>query len=615
LFVTYIVDIEASKLTINFLLMKKIAAVFLLLCAFAVEGQVVLDFGAGRLGGWSRHPDEPTPRVNGHRVVGAYDVVISEVMADPKPPVSLPESEYLELYNTTSYEVDLTGWELTFSGESMVLGKVTVPSRSRLIICPARYAGDFSTYGPVYGAKPMPAINNGGEWMMLKDDQGGVICFVDYSDDWYEDDYKRDGGWSLEQVDPFNPCGGRDNWKASRAPEGGTPGMANSVAGDNPDWQKPRLVYAGMPDTCSLTLHFNEPLDARKATRKHQYWLQAMGAPDSVGMIQPGMEAVRLFFSQPWEAGIRYRLALGDSLEDCAGNLLAGPAALELERPSPPAPGDWIINEVLFNPWPGGSDYVELYNASDRFMDLGDLILRGGSSDNQRTVNVSTTSRLVPPHTYIVLTENTAMVEQQYLASYPDRLVEVPDLPHLPDKEGEVVLMDRRMQVTDHMKYHEKMHFPLLSNTEGVALERIHFGGSSADPSMWHSASQPSGYGTPTYKNSQFTSYRDKPAPFSITPDVFSPDNDGHEDLLNIRYRFSQPGHVVTIRIFDDRGRLIRLLVNNQAVGTEGVFVWDGFDEERRKVRMGIYVVDAEVYRLSGTVKHYRFPCVAGGML
>ena len=550
-----------------------------------------------------------------HAPVEAYDVVISELMADPEPTTGLPEGEYLELYNTLAWQVDLTGWRLTFSGETVELGQVKMAPRSWLIVCSQAHSPAFGQYGPVYGVEKMPAINNNGEWIMLQDEDGAVISFVDYSEQWYGDDYKRAGGWSMEQEDPFNPCGGKDNWQASRAQEGGTPGRANSVAADNPDWQGPHLVYAGMPDSCTLLLHFNEPLHARTTCRPHHYRLQQPGPPDSVFFIQPGMQALQLDFSQPFRAGIPYRLSLGDSLTDCAGNRFAGTAGLELERPLMPRPGDWLINEVLFNPRPGGSDYVELYNASDHFLDLGHLCIQGGRPGNSRTVRVSPYSRLVPPHTYVLLTEKPAVVKQQYQVRYPRRLVALTDLPGLPDEAGKVVLMDRGLQVVDHMKYSGDMHFPLLSGSEGVALERIGFGGSSQDPSMWHSASQPSGYGTPTYQNSQFTLAGKTSAPFSISPDVFSPDNDGRDDLLNIHYRFDQPGHVATLRIYDACGRLVRLLVNNQAVGTKGTFVWDGLDGNHRQVRMGIYVVDVRVYRLNGSVRHYRFACVVGGML
>lgn len=579
-----------------------------MLWAFFAGGQMVVASLAVPLPVWF-------PGSGAGRLPGPYDVVISEVMADPKPTAGLPESEYVELYNTLSCEVDLCGWSIVYRGHSFTLDSVYIPARSWLILCPAGYAGAFRDYGRVYGVEKMPSIRNKGAWITLLDEQGQIISFVDFTDTWYKDDHKKQGGWSLEQIDPFNPCGGDDNWLASCAPDGGTPGQANSVAGENTDWQAPELRGLGMPDSSTLAVHFSEPMHRGQTCRPRQYVLGGTTLPDTVFFITPGMHTVLLSFDTPFHANTPYRLTLGDSLMDCAGNLLRQSCQVEFERPLAPRPGDWIINEVLFNPWPGGSDYVELYNHSGRYLDLADLCIRCGSPGNLRTAVVAPVSRLVPPGTYMVLTNQPDVVEQHYLVREPDRLIAVADLPAMPDRAGEVMLLDGNLQLIDHMTYNEKMHFPLLSSREGVAMERIHFQGSSSDPANWHSASQPSGWGTPTYKNSQCTNAGEQPSPFSIAPEVISPDNDGFDDALHIHYCFSRPGHVVSVNIYDSRGRLVRLLVDNQAVGTAGAFLWDGLDGSNNRVRMGIYLVEASVYHLSGTLRQYRFACVVGRKL
>ena len=47
----------------------------------------------------------------------------------------------------------------------------------------------------------------------------------------------------------------------------------------------------------------------------------------------------------------------------------------------------------------------------------------------------------------------------------------------------------------------------------------------------------------------------------------------------------------VSVKIYDVKGRLIRCLVNNEPSGARRDVVWDGYDDERQKARMGIYVV------------------------
>ena len=51
----------------------------------------------------------------------------------------------------------------------------------------------------------------------------------------------------------------------------------------------------------------------------------------------------------------------------------------------------------------------------------------------------------------------------------------------------------------------------------------------------------------------------------------------------------------MSLRIYDIRGRLIRFLANNEPCGGSGDVVWDGYDEARCRVRIGIYIILLEV--------------------
>ena len=42
-----------------------------------------------------------------------YDVVIDELMADPTPQVGLPNNEWIELRNTTTFPINLSGWKIS----------------------------------------------------------------------------------------------------------------------------------------------------------------------------------------------------------------------------------------------------------------------------------------------------------------------------------------------------------------------------------------------------------------------------------------------------------------------------------------------------------------------
>ena len=89
-------------------------------------------------------------------------------------------------------------------------------------------------------------------------------------------------------------------------------------------------------------------------------------------------------------------------------------------------------------------------------------------------------------------------------------------------------------------------------------------------------------------------------------PEIFSPDNDGYQDVLNIMYTFDEPGYMMTVKIFNACGYPVRKLVNNQYLGTSGMVSWDGIQDDHSKAPVGIYVFYVEVFDLNGNVKKYK---------
>ncbi|PJC61159.1 MAG: hypothetical protein CO025_00505, partial [Ignavibacteria bacterium CG_4_9_14_0_2_um_filter_37_13] len=83
-------------------------------------------------------------------------------------------------------------------------------------------------------------------------------------------------------------------------------------------------------------------------------------------------------------------------------------------------------------------------------------------------------------------------------------------------------------------------------------------------------------------------------ANISVSPNPFSPDNDGFEDFTIINYNLSQTISQTRIKIFDSKGRLVRTLLNNQASGQSGSVVFNGLDDNGNPLRIGIYIVYLE---------------------
>ena len=204
--------------------------------------------------------------------IKAFDVVINEIMADPTPVVGLPAYEYIEIYNRTSQSIDLNGWYITIGTRTKQLSNVSIDPQSYLLISDTASAKYFSAYGKVYALTSL-SINNIGTNIILTNSQKQVISVVSFTDSWYQNEYKKEGGWSLEQIDPFNPCAGQDNWKASMDKSGGTPGRKNSVYALNPDSTIPDIDRVSVIDSSTIKLFFTEALDSTSLLNISNYYI------------------------------------------------------------------------------------------------------------------------------------------------------------------------------------------------------------------------------------------------------------------------------------------------------------------------------------------------------
>jgi hypothetical protein len=219
---------------------------------------------------------------------------------------------------------------------------------------------------------------------------------------------------------------------------------------------------------------------------------------------------------------------------------------------------------------------------------------------------LSSASYLFFPGEYRVFTENRLWLQQQYLVKDSGVIVEVPSLPSMPDNKGSLVLINLQGAIIDELHYDEQWHFALISDKEGVALERISYNGPTQDKSNWMSAASTVGFGTPGYQHSQLIADGQVQGQVTIQPAVFSPDNDGWNDFATIAYQLSEPGYVANIRIFDVNGHRVRYLVQNATLPAAGQFRWDGLDDNLNQLPVGVYIVLTEIFNLQGKTKKFK---------
>ena len=542
-----------------------------------------------------------------------YDIVIDEIIADPTPQVSLPNAEWIELKNTTAFPINLQGWKIgDISGLSGGMPNFILRPDSFVIVCTGSAVPALAAFGTTISVSSFPSLDNNGELLYLRDATGRLIHSVNYSINWYQNELKKDGGWTLEMIDTKNPCSGFSNWKASTDTRGGTPGKKNAVDGVNADQAAPKLLRAYASDSLNITLVFDEPLDSLKAATANSYSISdGIGIPSNAVTVSPGFDKVNLKLATALARNKVYTVT-ASVVTDCVGNAISSSNTARVGLSEVADSLSIVINEILFNPLSAGSDYVEIYNRSNKIIDLKQTYIANRNTTGivSSIAQLSAAPYLFFPEDFMVITENVDWVKSSFITKNPGAFITIATMPSFNDDAGDVIILNAQGNITDELKYTDKWHFKLLDNKEGVALERIDYNASTQSQDNWHSAATNVNYGTPTYKNSQFRINDGVQGEVKLSPEIVSPDNDGQDDFATIDYSFPESGNVASITIFDASGRPVRYLQRNALCGTSGSFRWDGLGEKNQQLATGVYVVFTEVFNLNGKKKHFKTPIV-----
>jgi hypothetical protein len=537
-----------------------------------------------------------------------YDVVIDELMADPTPQVGLPNNEWIELKNTTAFPVNLSGWKIAHAvSSSGSLPNFILKPDSLVIVCAGSAVAAMSVFGTAIPVTSFPSLDNGGDQLSLKDANGKTIHALAYDISWYQNELKKEGGWTLEMIDTKNPCAGGSNWRASINNTGGTPGKKNSIDALYNDPTGPQLKRAYTTDNVTIVLVFDEPVDSLKGATVANYSIDDTLTINNAVALGPLFDKVQLKLSSPMQVNTVYTVT-ANNVTDCSNNTIGSFNKAKVGLPVDPVAGEMIVNEILFNPRSGAYDYVEFYNKSNKTVDASRLYVANRNSNNSISsiTQISTIPWLVFPGDYIVITEDAASLSREYLVKNPGWVHVLASLPSFPDDKGFVLLLNFQGNSVDEVDYLHDWHFKLIDHEDGVALERIDPDGTSQDQNNWHSAGSTAGYGTPTYKNSQYKQPPGINASIEVTPKVFSPDNDGFDDIATIQYKIDAPGYVANITIFDAAGRPVRNLVRNGTLALTGYWNWDGLDDKQNKLPVGTYIIFTEIFNLQGKKDRFK---------
>jgi hypothetical protein len=532
------------------------------------------------------------------------DLIFTEVFADPNPVVALPEIEFFEIHNRSTKVFDLENWTVNDNSTTATMGTYYLLPSQYVVVCGPGEGALFgiSNFIEVDG---LPTLTNTSDDLVLKDNSGLLIDSIRYFDTWYQDDIKKEGGWTLERKHLNSPCSDGNNWAASTNANGGTPGAQNSIWTDLDDVTAPIVSAFSVNSPIELSVIFNEGMDTLVPI--------TINLSPSVAVLSGYFTELNTYIIDAFTLApnTTYTLTLTNG-QDCWGNEINQTIIFGI--PGQPEPQDIILNEILFDPQTGGSDYIELYNNSSKVIDLNQLYLANwddeGISNYER---IGTEQILLLPGEYVAITEDSVAVIEDFIDYGIGRFVES-DVPTYPNDSGTVYLLRLDSLILDYFQYQDDFHYALLSSKDGKSLERITFGGGANNKDNWHTASENFNWGTPGYQNSQF-SLPVNDGGVTINPQLFSPDSDGYNDVLLINFDLTEADNRVDVTIYDNQGRPIRKLKDNYFIGQTGVITWDGINDDGNKAEIGTYILLISVINPQGDETVYKLVTVLAGQL
>jgi len=257
-----------------------------------------------------------------------------------------------------------------------------------------------------------------------------------------------------------------------------------------------------------------------------------------------------------------------------------------------------VINEIMSDPGIDNCEFLEFYNKSPDSINIGGWRIEDEKGNSYKLSDISF---YINPEEYFLLAADSVLLLKYSLNHYFNISISGTNDLGLSNEGEPVILKDLLGNVIDSVFYSAGWHNRNINITKNQSLERINPGLDGNNPGNWSTSVSAEG-ATPGRQNSIFTDIKNRQNGISVLPNPFSPDNDGFEDFCVINFILSQPTSQIRIKVFDNRGRLVRTIANNQPSGSQGSVIFDGLGDDGQTLRMGIYIIFLEALNANSGV-------------
>jgi len=517
-------------------------------------------------------------------------VVVNEIMYAPFS----PEPEWVELTNIYPDSVNLKQWKISDRTTTTrhLLTSTDYWLRTNEFVVVTKDSIDFWQVHPevrnVLFVPSMPTsyFSNFSDDVVIFDHRGATMDSV-----WYRSTWGGTNSTSLERIEQTLSSNDSSNWGTSGDSSGSTPGRFNFLTPREYDVKVVRLFtdFTDSQLTLKAVIQNVGRQTANNVSVSFYYDENRDSIPQTLELLQPVRENLTIapkdsvIVVYSWNnppSGEQLFIAVADFSQDLrlTNNLALGKATVSFPTNS------LVINEILYDPPSGFVEYVELYNRGSNAINLARWKLN--------TFTLGTTPFYLQGGKYAIVSADYSILQQfPYLNDTSFSIISLNRTSLGLNNSGDsITLRDLTGRVIDSVYYLPSWHNPEVDDVSGRSLERINPHLVSTDRRNWSTSADPLG-GTPGKQNSIYATTVPVSAALSFSPNPFSPDGDGFEDHTIISYELPSTAALIRLRIYDSKGRLVRTLANNEPSGANGQIIWDGFDDDRQRVRIGIYIV------------------------
>jgi len=412
------------------------------------------------------------------------DLVINEIMYAPNS----PEPEWVEVYNRSSRIINMLGYKIADDAAT------TRVINSSLVINPGNYlviAKDSSIVTlhnniPILRISTFASLNNSGDRVMLLDSLNRVIDSLDYKSSW-----GGSSGKSLERIDANRSSVDSTNWKTSTAVNRSTPGYFNSASPYNNNLALSILSHSPPSPIKGDSVTINIKIENVGKNTANNFSLEIYDDVNRDSVAQSAERiSIKNFTSLASSAAITTQIKVYAAevrvyriiarLNFSADEVLSNNTAFREYSVSeiPASINEIVINEIMYAPSSDEPEWIEIYNKSNRALNLKDWKI----GDNTALTIISSTEYLFSPGEYLVISSD-AVISNYY--NITSRLLIKP-LPGLSNSGDDVKLKDNSNRTIDSVKY-----LPAWGGNNGKSLERKFADSLSNRQSNWGTSISP----------------------------------------------------------------------------------------------------------------------------